>query len=305
MFKGDKFFREVEPNCFHAEPRLDDMKRTQVDVQVLSTVPVMFSYWDNVDDAVDLAQRINNELIEIVQKNQTKFIALATLPMSHPEKAIEELERVMKINGVVGIEVGSNVQKLQLSNPKFEPIWAACERLNAAVFVHPWNMPREKYVSKYWLPWLVSMPAETSMAICSFIFSGLLDRYPNLRVMFAHGGGSFPGTLGRIEHGFNCRPDLVACDNPTNPKQYVKKFFIDSLVHDESALKLILEVFGSDNIVLGSDYPFPLGELEPGKLLVESNVLSEDDKRKILWNNAFKWMGIKDDLYKDALGKDE
>jgi aminocarboxymuconate-semialdehyde decarboxylase len=149
------------------------------------------------------------------------------------------------------------------------------------------------------------MPAETSMAICSFIFSGLLDRYPNLRVMFAHGGGSFPGTLGRIEHGFNCRPDLVACDNPTNPKQYVKKFFIDSLVHDESALKLILEVFGSDNIVLGSDYPFPLGELEPGKLLVESNVLSEDDKRKILWNNAFKWMGIKDDLYKDALGKDE
>jgi len=154
MYKGEKFFREVEPNCFDPIARLDDMTTTTVDVQVLSTVPVMFSYWDNVDDAVDLSQRINNELAEICDKYPNKFIALATLPMSHPDQAVVELERVMKLPGMVGVEIGSNVQKLQLSHAKFEPIWEACARLNAAVFVHPWNMPREKYVSKYWLPYV-------------------------------------------------------------------------------------------------------------------------------------------------------
>src|SRR3984885_2270303 len=120
---------------------------------------------------------------------------------------------------------------------------------------------------QYWLPWLVGMPAETSLAICSMIFGGIFERLPKLRVAFAHGGGSFPATIGRIEHGFISRPDLVAVDNNVNPRQYLGKFYLDSLVHDKAMLKYIVDLIGADKIALGSDYPFPLGENIPGTLI--------------------------------------
>jgi aminocarboxymuconate-semialdehyde decarboxylase len=110
---------------------------------------------------------------------------------------------------------------------------------------------------KYWLPWLVGMPAETCLAICSMIFSGIFEKLPKLKVCFAHGGGSFPMTVGRIEHGFQVRPDLCAVDNNVSPKSYCGKFWVDSLVHDEKVLEYCVELFGPDKICLGSDYPFP------------------------------------------------
>jgi aminocarboxymuconate-semialdehyde decarboxylase len=145
-------------------------------------------------------------------------------------------------------------------------------------------------MQKYWLPWLVGMPAETSLAICSMIFGGVFEKLPKLRVAFAHAGGSFPGTIGRIEHGFNVRPDLVAVDNKKNPRDYMGKFWVDSLTHDPTQLQIVMNLFGEDKIALGTDYPFPLGELEPGKL-IESMDLSQEQKRKILGKNALDWLG--------------
>lgn len=146
-------------------------------------------------------------------------------------------------------------------------------------------------MQKYWLPWLVGMPAETSRAICSMIFGGVLERLPKLRVAFAHGGGSFPATFARIAHGFDERPDLVAVDNPNHPKNYLGKFWLDSLTHDERMLQYIIDFAGEDKICLGSDYPFPLGELKPGKLIEEAD-LKKKLKKKLLWENAFEWLGI-------------
>jgi aminocarboxymuconate-semialdehyde decarboxylase len=299
MFHNGKFFREVEENCFAPSARLRDMADTDVDVQVLSTVPVMFSYWEDPDDAIDLAMRINDEISEVCRANPSRFIGLGTLPMTHPELAIQELRRLMSL-GLAGVEIGSNVGGRQLSEPEFFPIFEACAELGAAVFIHPWNMPRPDTTSKYWLPWLVGMPAETSMAICSLIFSRVFDRLPSLRVMFAHGGGSFPGTIGRIEHGYGCRPDLVACDGAATPRDYLRSFWIDSLVHDEDALQLVYKLFGSANIVMGSDYPFPLGEQAPGALVDASAALSDADKDALLWRNAFAWLGMSDKPFRAA-----
>src|SRR5690606_1836444 len=169
------------------------------------------------------------------------------------------------------------------------PVFEAFQELDMAVFVHPWDMMAKEKMEKYWLPWLVGMPAESSLAICSMIFGGVFERLPDLRVAFAHGGGSFPATIGRVEHGFNVRPDLCAVDNNVNPRDYLGKFWIDSLVHDPASLDYIVNLIGADKIALGTDYPFPLGELEPGKL-IQSMPYSDDVKSKLLHQAALDWL---------------
>src|SRR5438105_13799096 len=152
-------------------------------------------------------------------------------------------------------------------------------------------LARER-MGKYWLPWLVGMPAESALAICALMFGGVLERLPRLRICFAHGGGAFIGTLGRIAHGFRCRPDLCAVDNPHGPERYLGKFYVDSLVHDEDLLRLLLKRLGAERVALGSDYPFPLGEPEPGKLIESLDDLSEPTKSRLLAGTALEFLGM-------------
>lgn len=292
MYQGSKFFREVEENCYRGEPRIADCDRSDVTVQVLSTVPVMFSYWAKAEDALDLSVFLNDHIHSLVAAHPTRFLGLCTIPMQDATLAIQELTRCMQLGSFVGVQIGSHVNDLPLSDERVFPIFEACDRLGACVFVHPWDMAGSSLMSKYWLPWLVGMPAETSFAICSFIFGGLFRRLPNLKVCFAHGGGSFPGTIGRIEHGWEARPDLVAVDNPTNPRDYCGHFYVDSLTHDETALIAIRDLFGPQRIMLGSDYPFPLGEDRPGQLVANCSRLSEEEKESILWRNAVGFLGL-------------
>ncbi len=211
--------------------------------------------------------------------------------MQDPEMAIIEMTRVVKELKLPGIEIGSNVNQKNLGEPEWDIFWEAAQELNCSIFIHPWDMMGEEQITKYWLPWLVGMPAETSRAICSLIFSGVMERYPRLRIAFAHGAGSFPATIGRIEHGFNVRPDLCAIDNPINPRNYLGKFWVDSLVHDLDAFCLLSKVIGLEKICCGSDYPFPLGEHRPGELIEQLKV---DDaiKQKLLVTNALEWLGL-------------
>ena len=181
------------------------------------------------------------------------------------------------------------MNKWNLNAPELFPIFQACEEMGMAVFVHPWEMMGSEKMKQYWLPWLVGMPAETSLAICSMIFGGIFERLPKLRVAFAHGGGSFPATIGRIEHGFIQRPDLVAVDNKINPRDYLGKFYLDSLVHDKAMLDYIINLIGADHVALGSDYPFPLGELAPGEL-IRTMQYPNDIKEKLLSGSALSWL---------------
>ena len=160
-----------------------------------------------------------------------------------------------------------------------------------AIFVHPWDMMAKEKMSKYWLPWLVGMPAESSLAICSMIFGGVFERLPKLRVAFAHGGGSFPATLARVQHGFDVRPDLCAVDNSIAPREYMGKFWLDSLVHDPQMLEYMVGLVGENRVALGTDYPFPLGELQPGKL-INGMPWSEERKGKLLHGAALEWLGM-------------
>jgi aminocarboxymuconate-semialdehyde decarboxylase len=293
MLRDDgKFFREIESNCWDPNVRIAECAQYGIALQVLSTVPVMFSYWAKPEDGLDLSKFLNDHIAQIVVDHPTRFRGLATLPMQSPALAVKELERCMKA-GFSGVQIGSHVNDWNLSDENLFPVFEAAEALGAAVFVHPWDMMGESKMQKYWLPWLVGMPAEVSLAICSMIFGGVFERLPKLRVAFAHGGGAFPGTLGRIEHGFEARPDLCASDNKKSPRSYLGKFYVDSLVHDAKTLKYILEIFGENHVALGSDYPFPLGESEPGKLIESLNELSPQTRERLLSGNAKKWLGIK------------
>ncbi|HET7591494.1 MAG TPA: amidohydrolase family protein, partial [Rhodanobacteraceae bacterium] len=167
----------------------------------------------------------------------------------------------------------------------------AAADLGAAILIHPWDMMGKETMPKYWLPWLVGMPAEQSRAACCLIFGGVLERLPGLRVAFAHGGGSFPFTIGRIEHGFRMRPDLVAVDNSREPREYFQRLFFDSCVHDPQALRYLLDVVGADRVMLGTDYPFPLGEQHPGSG-IEALELRPAQRERLYHGAALEWLGL-------------
>lgn len=283
-------FRDVDENCWSPEKRIEECDEAGVNVQVLSTVPVMFSYWAKPSDGAEIAAFLNDHIAEIVSEYPLRFVGLGTVPLQDTELAIRELERCREI-GLAGVQIGTNVNQLNLGQPRFFDFFAACERLGMAVFVHPWDMMGESDMQEYWLPWLVGMPAEVSRAICSLIFSGTLERLPDLRICFAHGGGAFPATLGRIEHGFNVRPDLCAKDNPHNPRKYLRKMYFDSLVHEPSKLDFLVRLVGADQVMLGSDYPFPLGEANPGRL-IESMDYDDSIKEMLLNGAALNWLGV-------------
>lgn len=291
MIMDDTFFREVEENCWSPQKRIKECALHNIDVQVLSTVPVMFSYWAKPKDALFVSQFINDHLSLIVKKYPKHFVGLGNLPMHDTKLAVEELKRCYEI-GLKGIQIGSHVNNWNLEQEELFPIYELCEKLNMSLFVHPWWWMSKEKTPKYWLSWLAGMPYETSLAICSMIFGGVFTKFPNLRVAFAHGGGAFPGTIGRIEHGFKVRPDLCAVDNNINPKNYLGHFYLDSLVHDEKSLEYIVTLVGSNRVALGSDYPFPLGELVPGKL-INKMPFSENIKTDLFHGSALSWLGMK------------
>jgi aminocarboxymuconate-semialdehyde decarboxylase len=292
-----RHFRDIQDNCWDPQRRIEDCDRHGVSVQVLSTVPVMFSYWARPEDTHDLSRLLNDHLAEVVQAQPQRFAGLGTIPLQAPDLAVREMERCVRELGLCGVEIGSHANDWNLNHPSLFPVFEAAQALGAAVFVHPWDVVGRDRMSDYWMAWLVGMPAETALAICSLICGGVLERLPRLRICFAHGGGSFPGTIGRIDHGFRVRPDLCAVHNDKSPRSYLGKFYVDSLVHDADALRHLIHLFGANRVALGSDYPFPLGEAEPGRLIESMDDLSVATKEQLLAGTALDFLGLPRDYF--------
>lgn len=313
MLIDGRFFREIEDNCWSPQRRIEDCARSGVNVQVLSTVPAMFSYFAKPADGLDLSRLLNDHLARVVADHPAQFFGLGTIPMQDAALAVRELERCVTPTargglGLSGVQIGTNVNGTNLGEPELRDVFAAAETLGAAVFVHPWEMLGRERMNKYWLPWLVGMPAETCLALCSLLFSGVFERHPKLRVCFAHGGGSFPGTFGRIEHGFQARPDLCAVDSALAPSAHLARpsgrmradgraellparFYVDSLVHDAAMLRQLVRLLGAERVALGSDYPFPLGEERPGSLIDELTELTPPERARLLGETALEFLG--------------
>lgn len=286
----DRLFRVIEDDCWDPVRRLEDCDRDGVAVQALSTVPVMFSYWAKPEDGAHLARILNDHIASITGRWPDRFAGLGTLPLQDPDLAIAELERCMRELGMAGVQIGTHVGARELDDPGMVAVLEAAEALGAAVFVHPWDMLAPERMTRHWLPWLVGMPAELALAFAALTLGGVLRRLPRLRILLAHGGGSFPGTLGRIEAGHRARPDLVATHDDTSPRAYLDRIYVDSLVHDPATLRFVAELMGTGRITLGTDYPFPLGEARPGTT-IRAMTSDEGDLRRMLRDNALDFLG--------------
>jgi aminocarboxymuconate-semialdehyde decarboxylase len=296
MMRDDgTFFREIERNTWDPAAILEDMDAFNVDAMVLCTVPVLFSYWAKAEHALEWSRFLNDHLAGVVADNPQRFIGLGTVPMQDVDYAIKEMRRCVVDLKMPGIEIGTNINGRNLDDKALWPFWEAAQDMGAAIFIHPWEMLGGDRTSRYFLQWLVGMPAETTLSIASMIFGGVFDAFPKLRVMFAHAGGNFPFTVGRISHGYHARPDLCNVNRVDDPNAYIGKFWVDSITHNADALRFLLSLIGPEKIAYGTDYPFPLGDLEHGKFIEEMDDLSPLIKQQLFASTVLDFLQLNAD----------
>lgn len=290
---GSSEFRRITDACWSADVRLADMDADGVDRQVVSPTPVFFAYDRDASSAVDVARIFNDLSLAICEQAPGRLLPFCQVPLQDPQAACAELDRCLDA-GHVGVEIGNHVGDKDLDDPGIVEFLQHCASVGAPVFVHPWDMPGSPRLDRWMARWLVGMPAETHLSILALILGGAFDRIDrSLRMCFAHGGGSFAMWLGRMDNAWHQRPDVVGVSQEP-PSSYVDRFSVDSVVFEPRALRLLIETMGTERVMLGSDYPYPLGERPVGDVVRRADFLSEADRYAILGGNAQVFLGMTD-----------
>ena len=267
------------------ETILDEMKRSGVDAVLLCPWVSLVRYEAKPEESLNACQVQNDALISLVQKYPKRVKALGMVPLQDVELSIKELERMMKA-GLKGVEIGTHINGVYPGDERFRPFWEACESLGAFVFIHPVEGGGRAELQKYYMWNVIGNPLETTVAAGHLILSGVMETYPNLKILLAHGGGALPYLHGRLDRGFKQRPEInKGIKKP--PTEYLKQFYFDTITHDAVVLKSLVDLVGADRVMLGSDYPFDMGNENPGDLVRTAN-LGEAAEKKILGENASK-----------------
>jgi aminocarboxymuconate-semialdehyde decarboxylase len=265
--------------------RLSDMDAARVDRQVVSPSPSHYYPWAAPELATWVANEANRSVADLVTEAPDRLVGLGLVPLQHPELIVAVLENAMLEHGLAGVEISSFAGDVELSDARLEPFWTRAEELNAIVFLHPFGCSLDERLDVYYLSNTVGQPAENAVALSHLIFSGVLDRHPNLKIVAAHGGGYLPTYIGRSDHAWTVRPEAHDCQNL--PSSYLSRIMFDSLVHTPDALRALVKAVGADRVVLGSDFPFDMGVADPVER-VEAAGFDDADVEAILSGNALK-----------------
>jgi aminocarboxymuconate-semialdehyde decarboxylase len=287
---GETEFRPVGPQAWDTGVRRTDMDADGIDLQVVSPTPVFFGYERPADQAVKLARIFNDRTLETLAGDE-RFVPFCQVPLQDPDAACAELDRCLDA-GHVGVEIGNHVGDRDLDDDGIVAFLTHCAEVGAPVLVHPWDMPGGPRIDRWMARWLTGMPAETHLSVLAMILGGAFDRLPpELRICFAHGGGSFPFWLGRLDNAWHRRGDIVRGRSMHAPSHYLDRFFVDTVVFDEAPLRLLVDTLGEDRVMVGSDYPYPLGERPAGEVVRRAGFLSDGQRHKLLTANATRYLG--------------
>lgn len=289
-YPGRERLGPMPPQMFDVDKRIADMDTQRVDVQVLAVPPPQYHYHVPAEPGIDFARMQNDGMIAVAEAHPDRFQVFATLPLQDIDAALTEIERVASNPIVRGVELGSNVNTANLDDDSLEPLWQELENRNLPAWFHPdqRSIAGSDRIKSYYLQNFIGIPLETTIAIGSLIFGGVVDRHPGLRFGFCHGGGFAPYQVGRFDHGQRVRPEPKA--NIQRPfSEYFRELYFDSLTHDPLSLELLGRRVGWDHVVLGSDYPFDMANFDP-VTAVEAIGLAAEDQRKVLEDNAERFL---------------
>jgi aminocarboxymuconate-semialdehyde decarboxylase len=287
---GKPFLNQAKAEFSNLDLRLSIMDQQGIDMQVLSPAGSYFFYWMAAADSLEYARWLNDRLADAAAKFPRRFVALASVPMQEPLRAAAELERVVSRLGFRGAEIASNINGRYLDDPALEPFWQAAQALDAVIFIHPNQVVGAERMKDYNLTNLIGNPTDTSLAVAKLIFSGVLERFPRLILLLAHAGGFLPYTWGRLDRGYTIQ-NSGKRNISKAPSDYVKLLYFDTITHSPMALQYLIGNFGADRVLLGSDYPYDMGDPEPLTSLSSSH-LDPTQMQQVAGANARKLFHI-------------
>jgi aminocarboxymuconate-semialdehyde decarboxylase len=284
--------KEIDAKLTSIDQRLSDMNKMGIDVQAISTSPAQYYYRIEPELGKLSSRAVNERLAEIVSLHPDRFVALGTLPMQEPGYAVKELVHCMKNLGFRGIEIGTNVRKAELSDPRFNKLWSKAEELGAVIFLHPSGFTDTSRLKEHFLTNVIGNPLDTTFALAHIVYGGVLERYPKLKFVAAHGGGYMGHYPARMDHAYRVRPE---CHDHISrpPSYYMKKIYYDSMVFGESQLEHLVKLWGESHVVIGTDYPYDMGYYKPVDFIERTKSLTRKQKDAILGGNAAKLLGLK------------